>query len=214
VRSLIPILLSALLAGSCAAPNKGRPEDSPREETEGTSVDWSARLQRLPSSEELQRLTVLCGRWTVALEDLSSGPEPLEVARGRAQIEAVLGGRFLAWETELTLQGHTVRAEGRLGFDEANDVFQLLWMSELAPGMRIARGRGDARRGGLVLEISERDPQSGALLRARSVLKVDGEDRFSLTQLGLDPRSSEWVATQRTSYVRLPESAPAQVPAS
>ena len=177
-------------------------------------MDWSARLQRLPSSEELQRLAVLCGRWTVVLEDLSSAPEPFEVARGSAEIEAILGGRFLAWETELALGERSVRAEGRLAFDEPNDVFQLLWMSELAPGMRIARGRGDARRGGLVLEISERDPDSGALLRARSVLKVEDEDRFSLTQLGLDPQSSEWVATQRTSYSRRPESSAAQVPPS
>jgi hypothetical protein len=210
MRVLASILLSMLSASSCATPPQQLPEPS---EPSEQPVDWAARLERSPRSEELERLAVLCGSWDVVVEDLGGTPQPSLIAKGRAEIEGTLGGRFLRWETELSLGERSVRAEGRLGFDAPHDVFQLVWLSELASGMRIASGRGDARRGGLVLELSERDPESGMLLRARSILKLEDDDHFSLTQLGLDAENGEWVAQQRTSYVRRSASAAAQVPA-
>ncbi len=148
------------------------------------------------------------------LEDLTQGGgrQARELARGSATIQSTLGGRYLAWDTELELGARIVQAHGRLGFDLSHDVFQFLWISELAPGMRIASGRGDAKRGGLVLEITELDRDSGALKRARSVLKITGRDAFSLTQLGLDPQSGAWTPLQRTRYTRLALANPEEAP--
>ena len=175
------------------------------------SNPWETRLELAPPSEDLMRLSELVGEWDVVLEDLSQGAGAArEVARGSATIRTSLGGRYLAWDTSFELADRVVSAHGRLGFDESHDVFQFLWLSELAPGMRIASGRGDAHRGGLVLEISERDPDTGALLRARTVLKIEDADHFSLSQLGLDPLEGDWLPQQRTLYVRRTSSTAAQ----
>ena len=210
MRTLLTVLSLSLFWSSCASPPSGRVPADPAGVEETRGLDWAARLEGPGPSRELRRLEVLCGTWEVVVEDLWSAPEPTRVASGEAEIKSILGGRFLAWQSELEFGGRRISAEGRLGFDESNDVLQLLWMSELSRGMRIAAGRGDARRGGLMLEISERDPESGLLLRGRTVLALADDDHFSLTQERLDAETAEWIAQQRTSYARRAASTPAQ----
>lgn len=200
----LPILLTA-----CSTPSTTTTTPAKGQLTPGD--DWAARVETSAPSKELSRLTSLVGAWEVSLEDLTGDAErPRVVATGSATVRSTLGGRYLAWDVELDLEGQLVRAHGRLGYDSSHDVFQFLWLSEASPGMRIASGRGDASRGGLVLEIAERDRASGALLRAQTMLKIEDDDHVTLTQLGLDPVSSDWIPMQRTRYTRRPASAVTQ----
>lgn len=158
-------------------------------------------LEPRAPSPELRELSALIGSWDVRVEDLR-GLEPVELARGAARVAPLLGGRFLSFELRFERPGGVLEARGTLGYDADHELYQLLWLSELAPGMRLASGRGRPRHGGVVLEIAEVDPTSGGVLRARSVLEVLGEDSFQLTQEGLDPETSDWRELQRTLYAR------------
>jgi hypothetical protein len=163
---------------------------------------WSTRLAARPPAAEIEALASLAGDWQVQLEDSRPGADPQLIAGGRASIEACLGAHFLTWEVSFFLADRTVEAHGLLGFDADAHRYQFLWLSELAPGMRLAQGRGDPARG-IVLEIAERDPKNGALLRARSVLRVTDSDHFELSQFALDAETGDWMPRQLTRYTRI-----------
>lgn len=167
------------------------------------------RLSSTAPGPELRRLGPLVGEWRVELETLEEGGAGARpVASGSAGITSELGGRYLRWSTELELGEVPVHAEGWLGYDARRGVYQLLWLSELGHGMHLAIGRGDPERGGITLEAAERDPETGALLRARTVLTLEGVDRFTLEQEGWDPVGDGWVTRQRTRYTRCASAAP------
>ncbi|MCB9916404.1 MAG: DUF1579 family protein [Planctomycetes bacterium] len=161
-------------------------------------------------SGEMARLAALAGTWSVEVRDLVGDGGVL--ATGRAEIRAELGGRSLVFALDLVRDGAPLAARGVLAYDARSERYQLLWHSELAPALRVAEGRGDVRREGLVLEAAERDPESGALARARTALRLAGDDRLELTQLGQDPASGAWRALQRTTYSRVSSAAASAAP--
>lgn len=197
------LALAALFA--CSAPiERAAPPSTPMDAS-GVPAEAAleARRELARVSVQMTRLSGLAGDWDVTFETLDpSGNPTAVVARGTASLELDLGGRLLCWATELEIGSVPVAARGLLSFDVERGLYQLLWVSELASGLRIASGGGDPDRGGIYLEIAELDPESGALVRARTVLRVFDADNFTLVQWGLDPLESEWVPQRRTSYRR------------
>ena len=55
---------------------------------------------------------------------------------------------------------------------------------------------------GTVRRVLRRYQESGAVVRARTLLKIEHPDHFLLEQWGFDPETSEWIPMQRTSYER------------
>jgi hypothetical protein len=197
---LLPLLLSFTLFAGCATPP---PLPGPGDGEETREVAVGERLASTAPGKELDRLAPLAGEWVVRIEILDSSGKALRtIGEGSATIATDLGGRFYDWAAHLDAGGRSVRARGLLGFDAGNGVYQFLWLSELATGMHIASGRGDPARGGIVLEVAERDPGSGALLRYRTVLEFTDHDHFTLEQRAFDSTAGEWVPRQRTSYRR------------
>jgi len=198
--SRFPTALLPILFLACAGPTS----DPELTEAALAAPDPLAGLdERRGASEpgrDLERVASLVGEWEVELESLTPGAGGELLARGEADIQAVLGGRFLAWDTRFTSPALESRA--LLGFDGEERRFELSWVSELSSAQRLARGRGDPRRAGIELEWSERDPESGGILRVRSTLRIQDADDFELVQRVLDGETGEWVPVARRRYRR------------
>jgi len=195
--------LLLLLVVGCSSPPAATPGPAPGDAGDAAPIDPGALQAATAPGVELHRLAPLVGEWTVESRSLDGeGRAGETLASGTAVIATELDGRYFRWRTELSVDGYPVHAQGLLGHDPRHGVYQFLWLSELAPGMRVASGRGDPERGGIYLEITERDPESGILQRARTVLALQDADHFTLEQWGLDPTSGDWVPRQRTSYRR------------
>ncbi len=168
-----------------------------------TSVpDVQARKLESAPAVELTEVGNLVGVWVVTLEHVTQGEDRARtVAHGTATISPDLNGRFLCWMTTLESEGETIASRGRLGFDRRLEVYELLWVSELSSAQRLARGRGDARRGGIQLDWGDVDPETQSIMRSRTVLKIADDDHFSLEQWALNA-DLEWVPVWRTSYTR------------
>lgn len=196
------IFLCVLLLG-CASPDRSNPVLVPGDEVSGgIAANIAARKNATSPAKELSELRSLVGDWEVSLELFDSGPQ---LATGSAQISLDLGGRYYSWQTSLEFEGQQIESRGLLGFDPRFDHYELLWISELTNAQRTARGQGDARRGGIYLDLFETDPSTGAVQRSRTILKIQDDDHFSLGQWGLDVSSSEWQALSKTSYRRVTE---------
>jgi len=203
---LLPILLLLSSCGTTSSPPAVGPDGAETEAAASAgerTVDLARRLELTRPGRELRRLAPVIGSWQVRLETLDEeGLAVRRLAEGSAEITSELGGRYLRWQTSFLLEAHELQAEGLLGFDSEGDEYQFLWLSELATGMRVAVGRGDPERGGIRLEMTEIDPESGAVVRVRTVLEIDDHDHFVLEQWGFDPAENDWVPLQRTSYSR------------
>ena len=68
-----------------------------------------------------------------------------------------------------------------------------MMISDLATGMEIARGSGEIRGAGIVFEIEQVDPATGARLVARSRLRTVSADHFVLEQLEPMPSGKDRV---------------------
>ena len=160
------------------------------------------RLRASAAGEDLAELANLAGSWRVRVEEDRDGAR-VPLAEGRAEISLALSGRFLEWRTEVELQASAVRSRGLLGYDRERELFELHWISELSSAQRIARGRGDARRGGVTLESADLDPETGGVRRARTVLRIDDDDGFTMRQDTWDPDLADWRRLALTRYERL-----------
>jgi hypothetical protein len=150
---------------------------------------------------EHHRLSVLCGAWNVTMVAVDEQATEIELARGEGELEWKLDGRFLQWTATLSIAGAPRTTTGYLGFDVRSKEYELLMISNLATGMQVALGRGDPERGGLRFTLEQLDPETGAAIRAVSVLRLISKDHFALDQLASDGDGRERVV-QRHHYRR------------
>jgi hypothetical protein len=201
-------VIAALFGAACASVEGGARDATipAAEDAIATSEAWRVVVEdRLVASRpgvQMRRLSPMVGDWVVEVEAFEANASPLSLAQGTATITAELGGRFLVWRTQMQVAGQGIESRGLLGYDRELERYELLWITELSSGQRIARGAGDPERGGIYLEASIPDAESGALRHSRSVLELHGPDCFSLEQWELDPASSEWILSRRTTYRR------------
>ncbi len=210
------VLLTCVLAGACAVPGPPLPGSTgaPSPGASATSAapvgeavsgqdageaELRARREASLPGEELEALAVLVGEWELEVAALGEGGERA-IGAGRASVAPILGGRFLEWRVETGVGGVLVRSRGLLGHDRERGVHELTWASESSSAQRIARGRGDARRGGLYLELAELDPADGGVRRSRTLLRIEDDDAFRLLQETWDPAAADWRALTVTRY--------------
>lgn len=197
-------LASFLLLSACAAP-PGAAGSEVAPDPPAARVDAGGELrERLEASlpgEELASLAALAGEWEVEVS-LLEGESERSLGAGEATVTPVLSGRFLEWRVTTRVAGVEVRSRGLLGHDRERGVFELSWATESSSAQRLARGRGDARRGGILLELAELDAGDGGVRRSRTRLRLESDDAFSLLQETWDPEQGDWRGLTRTRYQR------------
>jgi len=149
------------------------------------SVEAQAKEFSLASrpGPQHQLLDPLVGDWDVTLSTISQGGVESDPYRGHATLAWTLGRRFLRWDASVTFGEIVGTTTGFLGFNTRTGLYQLMMISDLATGMEIARGSGEIRAVGIVFELEQVDPASGARLVARSRLRIVSPDHFVLEQL-------------------------------
>ncbi len=202
--SFLLVLLTYVCACACNSPGDATTVagDDEAASTAAPGPTVEERLQASAAGEDLAQLATLVGAWRVLVEE-DRGGALAPLAEGRAEITLALSGRFLEWRTEVALLASTVHSRGLLGYDRERELFELHWISELSSAQRIARGRGDARRGGVTLETADLDPETGGVRRARTVLRIEDADAFTMRQDTWDPDLADWRRLASTRYERL-----------
>ena len=181
----------ALLGLACEAPDPSirrrareeamtAPASAPAVSVEAQAKEFSVSSR--PGSAHAA-LDPLVGEWDVALSAIASDGTEAEPYRGRATLAWTLGRRFLRWDASVAFGETPGKTTGFLGYNARTKEYQLMMISDLATGMEIARGGGDLRGTGIVLEIEQVDPSSGQRLVARSRLRTASADHFLLEQL-------------------------------
>lgn len=165
-------------------------------------ADEPLQAPTLEPGPQHKALHQLIGEWTFELRNMESGEPGTVSARGTGTIQAVLGGRYLIWNTTAESEGGEVHGAGLLGYDLAQKQYEFLWVSGRTTGMPIARGEGVLMGRGIDFTIQVRDPRTGRLAVGRTLLRATDLDHFVMENYALDI-GGELRVRQRTSYQRI-----------
>lgn len=193
-----------LLQASCMAPEPTRAERPAVQIPSVEAIEAQAQAAAAASKprKEHRALEALAGNWQTTVVSVGANDQESDPHAGRASIESVLGGRYLRWDAWLDLGAESHSTTGYLGYDVNQSEYQLLMISDLSTGMGVARGRGDLQGAGIRFIIEIPDPETGALRRAVSALRLIDANRFLIEQFGADASGHEHVV-RRTHYVRV-----------
>jgi len=140
----------------------------------------AATTARNDPGPELARLDALAGQWTVRQSMWPDPARPPVVDRGEATLTPVLGGRHLRQELRIDSPKGAFHGLGYLGFDDAAQRYDSLWMDVNFNGMILAHGRYDPSKNSYELTGTVPDPgHRGAMLALREVLRVRDADHFT-----------------------------------
>ncbi len=203
----IGILLAALATTACVS-QPDRPAARPAGAAPPTLAEQAAvQAAATRPGKRHHALDPFVGAWLTTNVAVDAQGRESDAVPGRAAIEWVLGGRYLAIDADLTLpDGATHTWSGFLGFDDASEEYQWLMVSDLSTGMGVAHGRGELRHAGIRFQLDVVAPRTGALARATSLLRALDADHIVLEQIGTDATGIERVL-RRTHYHRAPNQA-------
>lgn len=182
------LALSLLALSACVGPPR-RPAPPPARPELARAVEAAAALQ-VPGPEHAS-LARLVGDWEVTVE-VAPGET---LGGGTARIHETHGGRFVRFDLELELAGEPTTLTGWFGYDRVGEHYQALWLSNLATGMALLRGRGVLDDGGILLYGAS----AAARGRTRLLLREDGVLEVSSSGVGPD---GEEKLLRRSRYVR------------
>jgi hypothetical protein len=171
-----------------------------------TSVEAQV-LERERASQPGKRhreLDVLIGRYATALVARDESGAETEIARGTAEIESILGGRYLRWNARLDIAGAEHATTGFLGYDLGAEEYQLTMVSDLSTGMVVARGDGSLERAGILWTLDQVDARDGTHTRMTSRLRLLAPGHFVLDQIAPQADGSERIV-HRTHHRRMPD---------
>jgi len=203
-------LLVAFALTCASAACVSHPDRPPARTIANSTPPTLAELAALQESatrpgREHRALEPLAGAWITSNVAVDAQARESDPVAGRAAIEWVLGGRYLRIDANLELPGGALHTwSGFLGFDQAQEEYQWLMVSDLSTGMGVARGRGELSRAGIRFVLDVVDPRSGMQVRATSLLRALAADHLVLDQIGADPDGLERVL-RRTHYRRAPK---------
>jgi len=210
-KPLLPLL--AFLCAACVS-QPDAPRSRPASGSVAPTLAEQAELQEAATrpGKQHRALDPLVGAWITTNAAVDADGRESDPVSGRAAIEWTLGGRYLRIDANLELPGGAARTwSGFLGFDQAQEEYQWLMVSDLSTGMGVAKGRGEPSRGGIRFVLDVVDPRTGGLARATSVLRVLDPAHVVLEQIGVDVTGLERVL-RRTHYRRASSATAAQSP--
>lgn len=204
---LLAALALSVLAAACVSYPDPQPPRPPLATGPTPSLAEQAALQEAGTrpGKEHRALDPLVGAWITSNVAVDAQARESDPVAGRAAIEWVLGGRYLRIDANLEIPGSASHTwTGFLGFDQVQDEYQWLMVSDLSTGMGVAHGRGELSHAGIRFVLDVVDPRTGALARATSVLHAMDPDHIVLEQIGPDVNGIERVV-RRTHYRRAPK---------
>lgn len=175
MKKLLVLLAAGAMSGVGAAQD-AQPEMPPE-----AAAMMEAYVAAGKPGEHHRKLEPLVGEWKITNRSwMDPSGEPI-VSEGKARKEWDLDKRFIREELWGVSPMGDYRGVGYLGYDNATDQYQGVWMSSMATGMILYTGQMSADGKTLTCAGKESDPVSGAVLDFEMTIVIDSPDKHTLT---------------------------------
>jgi hypothetical protein len=121
----------------------------------------------------------LAGKWTTATKSWMDPAAPPTESKGTADMQMVLGGRYLDQKYKGTVADMPYEGMGMLGYDNFGKRYMTHWSDNMSTTMIWATGTANAAGNEITLEGSYDDPMSGGKAKKfKEVMKIQGPDSY------------------------------------
>ncbi len=181
------VVLTMALALLIPAAGPATEEGGPSEE------EMAAFIEATSPGEEHKALEAMVGSWNtkVLMWNAPDQPEP-GVSSGSAEMQLILGGRYVEQQYSGTFMGMPFEGRGFTGYDKVAGHYFSVWMDNFSTGIMIDAGTYDAEAKEFRNKGSYNDPMSGQKAETRSVTHIAGPDRFVTEMFGPGPDGNEF----------------------
>lgn len=157
-RLVIPAALCLMLVAALAwAAKSTTPKDSPANPAKGTPTEAAAAsvapadaaAQQKAMMDEMmkmgapgpnhEKLKECSGTWKATVKTFMAGPEPT-VTEGTADMQMILGGRYLEQRFKGTMMGMPFEGYGLTGFDKTKNMYESIWVDNSSTAMMYTEG--------------------------------------------------------------------------
>lgn len=174
--ALVAIVSFAVLAPTAAPAQERAPSPFAADEMARLMARYEELSTPGPGHE---RLEPFVGEWATTTRVWLGGPgsEPA-TSTGSAEIEWILGGRFLLERSEGVAEEQEYEGLGLLGFDNVAGEYRSVWVDSGNTAMYTSAGEWNEEAEALVLTGEREDPMTGEVGSFEYVRRVTDEDGF------------------------------------
>jgi hypothetical protein len=135
-------------------------------------------VEFMTPGQEHELLRQRVGKWTVKLQMWTAPDSSPLVSEGEAQIESVLGGRYVVQQMNGTLQDREFKGRSTTGYDKLKDKFVSVWIDNFGTGFLVSTGTYDQSTRTFNYSTMTPDVEQGDYKRIRTAERIVGQDKW------------------------------------
>lgn len=205
----------AFLAAGASAQDKpakkddhdhGKKQQAQGEKKDAQPSDQEAQMMEMwmkmaSPGEQHAILKSMEGKWSITGKFRMAPEAPWEESKSESTVTMILGGRFLKQEVKgEPMMGMETPFEGfgLLGYDNQSKKHTSVWMDNM--GTMTMIGEGEASADGKTISYMTKctDPMTNQPTWMKTVYKIEGPDKYTMTMSGPDAAGKEFVMMELT----------------
>jgi hypothetical protein len=148
-----------------------------------------------------QHIQAMAGEWKGTTKTWFEPGVIADESPMTASIRPILGGRFLLYQYQGSLDGQEFEGSATIGYDLGNDKFQVSWIDSFHMGTAIMLSEGNSVEHGFSVLGSYGGPEIPIPWGWRTVMQLKADDQLIVTAFNISPEGKEDMATE-TIYSR------------
>jgi hypothetical protein len=149
-----------------------------------------------------QHIHAMIGNWEGSTKTWFEPDVIADESPMTATIQPILGGRFLLYQYQGSLNGESFEGSATIGYDLGNEKFQVAWIDSFHMGTAIMLSEGGSVENGFSVLGQYGGPDIPEPWGWRTVVQLKNLDELTVTAFNISPEGQEDKATE-TVYRRL-----------
>ena len=149
-----------------------------------------------------QHIQAMIGEWKGTTKTWFEPNVVADESPMTGSITAILGGRFLLYQYNGSMNDTPFEGSATIGYDISNAKFQVAWIDTFHMGTAIMLSEGSSVEHGFLVLGSYGGPEIPAPWGWRTVVQLETLDRLVITAFNISPEGQEDKATE-TIYTRI-----------
>ena len=155
------------------------------------------------------KLKPLTGKWTYLTKWRMGPDQPWDESNGKAEFKWILGNRILVQEAknnpdpakDAMMGGQPFEGFGMTGYDNVSKKYFNTWTDNMGTGIMTSEGTADGSGKVFTYEGEYNCPMKGPGHKAKSIWKIEGDDKLVFQMFDKDDKGKEFQALDVT-YTR------------
>jgi hypothetical protein len=169
-------LFATSFAVCCAAMILAAMTVSPQDPAEMEKMFADAIAKYGAPAAEHEMLAQRAGHWTAEAKMWMAPGAPPEVHSGVADMQMVMGGRFLMQSFKMTFNGMDFEGAGLIAYDRMRGEYQSIWIDNMSTAILWTAGK--EKNGEVVMKGKQPDIMAGRYVPLRTVERTIDDDSF------------------------------------